>query len=228
MQGRQLQRRMGKANARAMHDQPLPAKAPPRAAAYHREDLKGELIRAARIHVAQHGHADLSVRKMAQAVNVSPGAPYHHFPDRRALLLAVALSGHDDLTAQASHAIREQAKPDQRLFRLLRDFLDFAAANPRMFVLMYESELTQPVVDPALAKAQRAGFDLVRATVLELDCAIPEGELGARIATMWSAIYGFSLLRTRQMIQPHDEISDPFESTLSDAIVRQAVRLVQI
>ena len=195
---------------------------------YHKENLRQDLLDAGRDYVRAHGHIGLSIRTLAQQVGVSPGAPYHHFPDRRALLLAVALSGHDDLTAQASHAIREQAKPDQRLFRLLRDFLDFAAANPRMFVLMYESELTQPVVDPALAKAQRAGFDLVRATVLELDCAIPEGELGARIATMWSAIYGFSLLRTRQMIQPHDEISDPFESTLSDAIVRQAVRLVQI
>lgn len=193
---------------------------------YHREDLKGELIEAALTHVSQHGHADLSVRKMAQAVKVSPGAPYHHFPDRRSLLLAVALKGYQRLTSAGRLAVEGSAEPGQKLFKLLRNFLDFAERNPRLFALMYESELTQPVVDPAIARAQRGGFDLVRATVLALETNIPEGETGARIATMWSAIYGFALLRTRQMIQPHDEISDPFENAISDSIVKQAVRLV--
>lgn len=198
----------------------------PRTTSYHREDLKGELIEAALIHVARDGHADLSVRKMAQAVKVSPGAPYHHFPDRRSLLLAVALHGYSELTAQGGLAARGTGEADGRLFTLLRNFLDFAERNPRLFALMYESELTQPVVDPAIAKAQRVGFDLVRSTVLDLKVQIPEGELGVRIATMWSAVYGFALLRTRQMIQPHDEISDPFDTAISDSIVRQAVRLV--
>ena len=55
---------------------------------YHRENLKEELLAAAVIYIAEHGHQDLSVRKLSQIVGVSPGAPYHHFPDRRSLLIA--------------------------------------------------------------------------------------------------------------------------------------------
>ncbi|GLS99153.1 hypothetical protein GCM10007897_05320 [Sphingobium jiangsuense] len=47
------------------------------------------------------------------------------------------------------------------------------------------------------------------------------------IATLWSAIYGFALLRSRAMIQPDNEIIDPASEDLADAIVRNAIRLVR-
>ncbi|WP_374139319.1 TetR/AcrR family transcriptional regulator, partial [Sphingomonas sp.] len=75
-----------------------------KAKTYHREDLRGELLRAGRAYIAEHGHHSLSVRTLANTVGVSPGAPYHHFKDRRALLLALAIDGYAEITDAAAEA----------------------------------------------------------------------------------------------------------------------------
>jgi len=196
------------------------------AKSFHREDLRGELLEAACQYVAEHGHEGLSVRKLAQIVGVSPGAPYHHFPDRRSLLLAVAMVGYDELMGAEVGADDESLSPETRLFRLGRFFLHFAARNPRLFALMYESELTRPQLDPQIAKAQSIGFTLLRNAVLAFNIPIVQEELGVRIAAIWSTIYGFTLLRDRGMIQSDHEIDDPRSEWVADAIVKQAIRLI--
>ncbi|MFV4725668.1 TetR/AcrR family transcriptional regulator, partial [Mycobacterium tuberculosis] len=77
-----------KANARERRGQPS-----------HREDLRGELLEAAVAYVVREGHESLSLRRLADMVGVAPSAPYHHFPDRRALLIAVALEGYKAMLA---------------------------------------------------------------------------------------------------------------------------------
>ena len=125
--------------------------------------------------VADHGHEDLSVRKLALLVGVSPGAPYHHFADRRSLLVAVAMEGYDRLMRGGRSAASVDEEPEKRLLRLGRHFLAFAEQNPRLFALMYESELTRPHLDPHIAAAQNVGFNLLRDAVLAFGKPI-EGE----------------------------------------------------
>ncbi|KAG5735824.1 hypothetical protein E4T56_gene4300, partial [Termitomyces sp. T112] len=67
---------------------------------YHRENLKRDLFEAGRDFVQKHGHHELSMRMLAQLADVSPGASYHHFADRRAILLAVAIDGYERLLNQ--------------------------------------------------------------------------------------------------------------------------------
>ncbi|PLS69654.1 MAG: hypothetical protein CV045_00830 [Cyanobacteria bacterium M5B4] len=66
---------------------------------YHHGDLKQALISAALEVVAQEGAKNLSLRQVAKRVGVSHNAPYRHFPDRDALLAALAEEGFRGLTA---------------------------------------------------------------------------------------------------------------------------------
>lgn len=193
---------------------------------YHRENLKEDLLAAAFAHVEAEGHQDLSVRKLAQIVGVSPGAPYHHFPDRRSLLIAVALEGYDLLTKEAATEVQLHLNGPEILAAICHAFLNFAKKHSRLMELMYESELTRPVLDPAIQIAQQAGYQVFRNAILLAAPQLPPSEMGARLATVWSAMYGFALMRDRQMIQPHDEISEDRFDSAAEAIVRQAVRLV--
>jgi AcrR family transcriptional regulator len=59
---------------------------PKRRASYHHGDLHDALVRAARAILERQGLAALSLRGAARAAGVSPAAPYHHFPDKQALL----------------------------------------------------------------------------------------------------------------------------------------------
>ncbi|WP_420383438.1 TetR/AcrR family transcriptional regulator [Novosphingobium sp.] len=193
---------------------------------YHRENLKEDLLAAAFAYVEDQGHDDLSVRKLAQVVGVSPGAPYHHFPDRRSLLIAVAMEGYKILTEDAMREAQLHLEGAEILYRVCMSFLRFAQKHRRLMELMYESELTRPVLDPAILKAQQSGYQVFRNAMKLAGPHLPQEDFGACLATVWSAMYGFALMRDRQMIQPHDEISEDQSDAAADAIVRQAIRLV--
>ncbi|GFM27625.1 TetR family transcriptional regulator [Novosphingobium sp. PY1] len=192
---------------------------------YHRDDLRKQLVEAATDYVVQHGHEDLSVRKLAQVVGVSPGAPYHHFPDRRSLLIAVALTGYDRLLRADLGA--SPGSVEDELLGVSRHFIAFAEENPRLFSLMYESELTRPVLEAPIAKAQREGFAMLRDAIKAVGEPLPDETLGIRVAAYWSLIYGFTLMRRNRMIQPDQEIEEPGSFEVVDAVLRQAVRLVK-
>lgn len=189
----------------------------------HREDLRNELLAAATAIVTREGHEGLSIRRLAEEVGVSPGAPYHHFPDRRALLTAVALNGYQELLAQTVPATSAD-KSDGPLAQTLANFVRFAVDNPHMFTLMYESELVRPRLSPELAAAHEEGFQFMRNEVKRLAGNLSEREVAIRVATIWSAVFGFALQSNRAMLRPHS--AEPAPGELAPEIIRQALRLL--
>lgn len=171
---------------------------------YHRDNLRGDLLQAGRAHIAEHGHQSLSVRTLAQSVGVSPGAPYHHFRDRRALLMALALDGYEELNSRAAAAVSKPGSPEDRLIALAMNFVDFAMSDPRLLELMYDSELASPAPDPALLAYQQAGRSALLAQVRAARPDDSDSEASVRVIALWSSIYGFASLRRRQMIQPFE------------------------
>ena len=60
---------------------------------YHHGDLRSALIQAGLTVLAGSDAEHLSLRELARSVGVSPTAVYRHFPDKNALLAALAESG---------------------------------------------------------------------------------------------------------------------------------------
>lgn len=191
---------------------------------YHKEDLRGDLLKAGRAFVTEHGYASLSVRTLAQKVGVSPGAPYHHFPDRRSLLLAIAVEGFKELIAEAVAISQSGRRGMDQLADLGFSFVQFTNANPRLAELMYESELTSPRHDPELEKFQQIGQGIIRDAVrLELPDASPT-DIEIRGVAFWSAIYGFAALRRKHNVQSFDEFGMSADE-VARSVVTQAARI---
>lgn len=162
------------------------------AKSYHREDLRGELVGAAYAHVAANGHDDLSIRKLAALVGVSSGAPYHHFPDRRALLIAIAERAFERLRAAFDDAIGPNQNHADRIAAVSHAFLDFAERECALFDLMYDSELTRPSLDPAIAEQYRLTYlPILDEFTAYLGCA---KAAALRLQIYWSTIFGFAFL----------------------------------
>lgn len=199
----------------------------------HREDLRRELLDAGVRFVTREGHEGLSIRKLAEEVGVSPGAPYHHFPDRRSLLTAVALEGYADMFRQTRVDPSEfeqqtddpAARAEAALYNTFVRFIRFAGANPHMFTLMYESELVRPSLSPELAEAQDIGFQLLRHEVEQLSGHMSDRERSIRMATMWSAIFGYAMQFNRAMLRGFP--LEPAPDELLSEVVRQAMRLLK-
>src|ERR1051326_2342633 len=62
---------------------------------YHHGALRDELIRAFVALIEAEGIGAVSLRRVAREAGVSPGAPYHHFADRSALLMAISVQGYE-------------------------------------------------------------------------------------------------------------------------------------
>src|SRR6266516_4727923 len=80
---------------------------------YHHGALRDELIRACVALIEAEGIGAVSLRRVAREAGVSPGAPYHHFADRSALLAAITVRGFEllerqlrEARAQAPNAVR--------------------------------------------------------------------------------------------------------------------------
>lgn len=82
---------------------------------YHRGELRDELVRVALDLIAEQGVAGFSVAEVARRAQVSPGAPYRHFPERESLLAAVATAVASRLADRVAAAAEGIADPAEAL-----------------------------------------------------------------------------------------------------------------
>ncbi|MBR0751192.1 TetR/AcrR family transcriptional regulator [Bradyrhizobium jicamae] len=82
-----------------------------------------------------------TLREIARRAGVSHAAPYKHFPDKAALLTALAMIGFDQLRIALIKA-RSNAGGDPRaaLLPMARAYVDFGTDNPALYRLMFGAE----------------------------------------------------------------------------------------
>lgn len=94
---------------------------------YHHGDLRAALVQAAGELLEKQGLAALSLREVARRAGVSHNAPYRHFPDREALLAALAAEGFRMLADRQASGGRERGLA----------YVRFALEHPQRFRLMF-------------------------------------------------------------------------------------------
>ena len=107
------------------------------ARSYHHGNLRQALLEAALELAQQHGPERVSVREAARHVGVSPGAPFRHFPSRRALMTALAEEAAERLRIEVRKSMgARRASPLQRLRSLGRGYLQWAMRHPSHFRIL--------------------------------------------------------------------------------------------
>lgn len=110
---------------------------PTAARRYHHGNLRRALLDAALELAQRHGPERVSVREAARLIGVSPGAPFRHFPNRRALMTALAEEAGERLRIEVRKAMgAREASPLQRLRSLGRGYLQWAMRHPSHFKIV--------------------------------------------------------------------------------------------
>jgi len=105
--------------------------------AYHHGDLRSALIEAGLALLEARAADDLSLREVARAVGVSATAVYRHFPDKAALMGALAVEGLDRL-GRAQHAAYEAAGGGVAGFSATgAAYVRFALGNTALFRMIF-------------------------------------------------------------------------------------------
>lgn len=111
---------------------------------YHHGDLARALEDAAMHLLERMPAADISLREVARAANVSHNAPYHHFSDRRGLLKAIAERSMADLLEHVRSAARDRPNPRAALAAGGEAYIRFAVEHPHAFDAVYDPTVCVP------------------------------------------------------------------------------------
>jgi len=108
---------------------------------YHHGNLRTALLAQAERTIRERGAQTLSLRELAREVGVSHGAPHRHFPDRQALLDALAQAGFtrlgDELRAAAAGAAGGGDDFRARLLATAAAYVRFATRDAALLELMF-------------------------------------------------------------------------------------------
>ncbi len=164
--------------------------------AYHHGDLRRVLVDEALQLAAEGGLEAVNIREAARRAGVSPGAPFRHFPDRQALLLAVAEEAQRRFRAEIEVALRD-AEADDPLaqFRAIGlAYLRWAMRNPMHFEVISNGRVFDHDRARELSDDNKEIMALVDRTLAE---AVAKGQLSSadvdkvRI-TGRALVYGFA------------------------------------
>ena len=91
---------------------------------------------AARRLLDREGAEAVTMRRVAAAAGITAMAIYRHFPDRNALLNALADEGFQQLASQLARK-RFPGTIEERLTKMAEIYLEHAFDNPKLFELMF-------------------------------------------------------------------------------------------
>jgi AcrR family transcriptional regulator len=181
---------------------------------YHHGNLRSALLAQAALIVRERGVQALSLRELAREVGVSHGAPRRHFPDRQALLDALAEDGFTRLGAELRAAAEGAGSEFQaRLQATASAYVRFATRDAALLALMFASKHDRP--SGALHEAADRAF----AVMLELieqgqaQGAIESGEQERVGLVLFATIQGIAALLTGGMVD-----AERLDELVADAI----------
>ncbi|CAM4493702.1 TetR/AcrR family transcriptional regulator [Nocardia ninae] len=163
-----------------------------------RAERRQRIIDTARQLAEEQGWEAVTVRRLAELIEYSQPVLYSHFAGKSAIVAAVAEQGIADLSVDLHQAHAEATSPADRMARVARAYLDFAAANPARYDAMF-------VMNVDLVFGLEASQTL-RDAFAELEAMfrpfVDEAELGARTEVAWSAMHGLATLECGARLRP--------------------------
>jgi len=174
---------------------------------YHHGDLRAALIAAGLAMLHERAADDLGLRELARRVGVSATAVYRHFPDKQALMTALAHAGLAQLAAE-QHAASDAAGGGEAGFDATgRAYVKFALANPALFRLIFSHAKSEDSAPDSADTPDAMRF--LRENAMRFTQDPERARLFALRA--WSLVHGLSVLMLDGMV--------PADPALADAVV---------
>lgn len=167
--------------------------------ARERQELRQEILDAARDLFVREGFENVSMRKVADLIEYSPTTIYLYFQDKADLLDCVCEETLAKLDAKLEALRNTTSDPLERLKRGFRVYVDFGLEYPNDYRVAFLTEF-KPSAEPCRELRCRAmgqkTFDHLRSSVGE---CVRQGVFAARDVeavsqSLWAAMHGITSL----------------------------------
>src|SRR4051794_697236 len=169
---------------------------------YHHGNLRSALLERAFRTVDERGAQALSLRELAREIGVSHAAPRRHFPDRQALLDALAEAGFERLGAELRRAADAAGEDFQaRLQATAAAYVRFATRDAALLELMFAGKHREPA--GALQAAAERAFSIMLELIEQGQAeGVLEGGDPERVGlVLFATIQGIAALVTGGIVQ---------------------------
>jgi len=164
---------------------------------YHHNDLKNTLISAGLAILAEDGISELNLRAVARRAEVSHTAPYRHFADKEALIVAIAEDGFRRLGEKLGAArSRTSGGAKAQLAAVGYAYIAFAVEEADSFRLMFSHVIKHRTQYLELCALGKACFQLLQ-SLIEAGQASGEFAIGNSVEftkSAWSMLHGLASL----------------------------------
>lgn len=169
---------------------------------YHHGDLRSELLGAALDIINELGPQSLSIREVARRTGVSHTAPYRHFADKDALIVAVVERGFE-LMQETVDALKAETEPDtvERFAATGLAYVEFAFKHPGYYRVMFSGDLLT-----ANQSLQHTSADMFESLVNDVDACqrlgfVRVGDPKMIAIALWSTLHGFVTLANENRVK---------------------------
>jgi AcrR family transcriptional regulator len=169
---------------------------------YHHGDLRAALVEAGLAALAATALEDLSLRALAREAGVSATAVYRHFPDKAALLRALADAGLERL-GQYQLQAAEDAGPASAFAATGRAYVRWAIANPALFRLIFSQ------IDPVgqTVFGQSLAARLLQGAAREASGSDPQ-RTQQLVVQAWALVHGLAMLMLDGQLPSEEPLID--------------------
>lgn len=191
--------------------------------AREKQELRAEILDAARELFVAEGYENVSMRKIAEKIEYSPTTIYLYFEDKADLLDSVC----EETLARLIEAMESQqaGEPLESLRKGMRAYIEFGVAHPNHYKVSFMQ--TKPMENPERCGRSHAmgtkAFDRMRLSVAECmrEGLLREQDVEVTSQVLWAGIHGItSLLITHSKFPwvERDLLIDTMLSALLDGL----------
>jgi AcrR family transcriptional regulator len=183
---------------------------------YHHGNLRAALLAQAERTVRERGVEQLTLRDLARQVGVSHGAPRRHFPDRQALLDALAEAGFARLGAELRSAADQAGEGfEARVRATAVAYIRFATRDPDLLELMFAGKHRDPSGKLEHAAEDAFGVMLELIQQGQTEGVLEPGEPERVGLVLFATVQGIAALITGGLVEP-----EQLDELVADATAR--------
>lgn len=185
-----------------------------------KENLRQEIMDAAREMFVSEGYQSVSMRKIAEKINYSPTTIYLYFKDKNDLLHQICEQTFARLTENITAIKRLSDNPLEKLRSGLREYIYFGLKNPSQYEIIFISPLPRKLEVEFEETNGKLAFDTLRQVVTECVSVklLKSDDIELTSQILWAGIHGVTSL----LIQ-HGEFPFVEREKLIDSVINTLI-----
>lgn len=158
--------------------------------------MRRRILDAAKALFVKEGFDNVSLRRIAGAIDYSPAALYRYFKNKREILSVLRNEGFDRYLERQRERVMQYPDPLDRLTAGGKGYIRFAMEEPEYFHLMFGTGCKEVDMEGKWAESSLESFENFRGNVRECVEAGHFGDVDADMVVfaMWSSVHGLAHL----------------------------------